>query len=391
MTCLQKRVLAYGRISRKATKVILCEVKSSAAARVSLADLIEPLVGGAAASRRLRANIPASFLLRRITEGSQPNTRCDFVDRLNSVRTALEYLDVPPMNDPHPVPKVTVIIPTFNSAAYIGNAISSVLASKDVPVEVIVIDDGSNDGTWELLERLDVDIRKVRQERGGPYRARNLGAQLARGEWLAFLDADDDWSPDKLARQLALATDDIGLVYTDRLNFGDLSRVSERQSDSVTLWDDDVFEPLLLGNFITLSSVMIRKTWFERLGGFAVEQRGVQDWDLWLRYSAEGGRVALVREPLTRYRIHREQMTNDLDQRAADRESVLRRALALPRGQEVAQMVARRAFANVWEIAAWHAIDRRWKAIAWYVRSASYWPWNLRVYKGIVKSCLGRV
>jgi glycosyltransferase involved in cell wall biosynthesis len=295
------------------------------------------------------------------------------------------------MNDPHAEPKVSVIIPTFNAASYIGHAISAALASKDVPVEVIVIDDGSTDGTWELLEGLDAGVRKVRQDRRGPYAARNLGAQLARGEWLAFLDADDDWRADKLACQLALATDDVGLVYTDRFNFGDLSRTKERQSDSVTLWDGDIFEPLLLGNFVTLSSVLIRKTWFEKLGGFAVDRRGVQDWDLWLRYSAEGGRVALVREPLTGYRIHAEQMSNDLDQRAADRESVLRRALTLPRGRKVAPRVARQAYASLWELAAWHAVDRRWQAIAWYLRSASYWPWNLNVYKGILKRCLGRV
>lgn len=295
------------------------------------------------------------------------------------------------MSDPS-APTVSVIIPALNAEAYIGQAVASALASQGVAVEVIVIDDGSDDGTWQVLEGFDARVRKVRQSRGGPYRARNLGAQLARGEWLAFLDADDDWRPDKLARQLAAADDQTGLVYTDRLNFGDCARVKELQSDSVTLWDGDVFEPLLQGNFITLSSVLMRKSWFDKLGGFSVTQRGVGDWDLWLRYAAAGGRVKLCREPLTRYRIHPGQMSGELDERAADREAVLRRALASPRAQRVSRRVVRQAFASLWEIAAWQAaVNRRWRAIGCYLRSASYWPWNGRVYKGIVKCCLGRI
>lgn len=293
--------------------------------------------------------------------------------------------------DTRAAPAVSVIIPTFNAAAYVGQAISSALASQEVVVEVIVVDDGSDDYTWQVLEGYGAAVRKTRQDRGGPYRARNLGAELARADWLAFLDADDDWRPDKLAKQLALADEQTGLIYTDRLNFGDYTRFKERQSDSVALWEGDVFEPLLLGNFISLSSVLMRKSWFEKLGGFAVERRGVQDWDLWLRYAAEGGRVKLCREPLTRYRIHPGQMSHDLDQRAADREAVLRRALALPRGRQVSPRVVRQAFASLWEVAAWHAaVGRRWQAIGCYLRSASYWPWNFRVYKGILKCCLGR-
>jgi glycosyltransferase involved in cell wall biosynthesis len=295
------------------------------------------------------------------------------------------------MADPLPAPRVTVIIPSFNAQAFIHNSVSSALASQGVAVEVIVIDDGSTDDTWKVLEAFGDRIRKVRQERGGPYRARNLGAQLARGEWLAFLDADDEWLPDKLRRQLEMATDDIGLVYTDRLNFGDIERVKERQSDSVQLFEGDIFEPLLLGNFVTLSSVLVRKDWFDRLGGFEIARRGVQDWDLWLRYSGAGGRVALCREPLTRYRFHGEQMTKSLDQRAADREAVLRRALQQPRAQRLSRQFVRRTMANLWQIGAWdaQAIDgQRGKAILWYLRSARYWPWNVSVYKGIIKCCL---
>jgi glycosyltransferase involved in cell wall biosynthesis len=288
------------------------------------------------------------------------------------------------------IPQVSVIIPAYNSEAYVCQAISSALASRDVGLEVIVIDDGSTDDTWQVLEGFGSAIRKARQSTGGPYKARNLGARLARGQWLAFLDADDDWAPEKLAKQLALADDQVGLIYTDRVNFGDLSRVKERQSDSVALWDGDVFERLLLGNFITLSSVLVRKSTFDRLGGFSEEHQGVQDWDLWLRYAADGGIVRLCREPLTRYRLHDSQMSNNLEARARDRVAVIRHALSSPRSIGVRRSVVRRAFANSWEIAAWQsAVSRRWTAVRWYLYSAHYWPWNMRIYKGIVKCCLG--
>ncbi|MEJ0038441.1 MAG: glycosyltransferase [Gammaproteobacteria bacterium] len=290
-------------------------------------------------------------------------------------------------------PTVSVIIPSYNAAAYVGHAIESAFDSHGVPVEVIVIDDGSTDDTMKVLDGFGSRIRVEKQTRGGPYRARNLGAKLARGEWLAFLDADDDWLPEKLSRQLELAAaQGVDFVYTDRFNFGDYGRTTERQSDSVKLWDGDVFEPLLQGNFITLSSVLMRKTAFERLGGFEIERRGVQDWDMWLRYSGSGGGAGLCREPLTRYRFHAEQMTNDLDQRAADRESVLKRALATPRGQKLPRGTVRRAFAQNWALAAWHAAEHQpRKAISCYLRALSYWPWSVGPYKGIVKACIGRV
>jgi glycosyltransferase involved in cell wall biosynthesis len=285
---------------------------------------------------------------------------------------------------------VSVIIPAYNAGEFVGQAVASALASRGVALEVIVIDDGSSDQTWAVLEGFGDAIRKVRQDRGGPYRARNLGAALARGGWLAFLDADDEWSPEKLARQLELADDRTGLIYTDRLNFGDIRHVKERQSDAVTLWEGDVFEPLLLQNFITLSSVLIRRDWFERLGGFSVEHQGVQDWDLWLRYAAEGGLVRLCREPLTRYRWHPNQMSNALEARAAEREAVIRRIWATARGRRVRKAVFRRALANSCELSAWHALASRGRgALGWYIRAALYWPWNIGLYKGILKCCVG--
>jgi len=289
-------------------------------------------------------------------------------------------------------PLVSVIIPTFNAEAYVADAVSSALAQRNVPIEVIAIDDQSTDGTWQVLERFGDAIRAVRQPKGGPYKARNLGARMARGEWLAFLDADDEWLADKLATQLAAADPKTSLIFTDCQNFGSCSRVKPRQSDSTTFYEGEVFEPLLLGNFISMSSVLIRKSSFERLGGFSEEHTGVQDWDLWLRYAAGGGRVKVIRDALTKYRIHAGQMTQNLDQRADERAAVVERALASARGRTVRRAIARQARANVWEIGAWLAAPTRpMKAIGWWLRAAWHWPWNVNFYKSILKCCLHRV
>jgi glycosyltransferase involved in cell wall biosynthesis len=289
-------------------------------------------------------------------------------------------------------PLVSVVIPTFNAERYVADAVSSALASCRVSIEVIAIDDESTDGTWDVLDRFGDSIRKVRQPKGGPYKARNLGARLARGEWLAFLDADDEWLPEKVATQLAAADRDTALIFTDCRNFGSCDRVKPRQSDSTQFFEGDVFVPLLLGNFISMSSVLMRKDWFDRLGGFSEEHTGVQDWDLWIRYAAAGGRVKVIRDALTRYRIHAGQMTQSLDQRAGERAAVVERALASPRGRTVSRRIASQARANVWEIGAWLAAPTRpMKAIGWWLRAAWHWPWNVNFYKSILKCCLHRV
>lgn len=290
-------------------------------------------------------------------------------------------------------PIVSVIIPSHNSSEYLENAIRSVLDNHGIASEIIVVDDGSSDDTERVLAALPEHVRVIRQERGGAYRARNLGCSMAAGRWLAFLDADDDWRPDKLVNQLAVADrSGAGLVYTNRINFGDGSRYSELQSDAVHLPEGDVFEQLLLGNFITLSSVLMRRDWFERLGGFDISGWGVRDWDLWLRYAEAGGRVALCPEPLTRYRVHRGQMSGDLRARARDRDAVLRRALSLPRGRSVPALVVRRAFANAWEVGAWQAEETDpLLAIWWYLKTASYWPWSMRPFRGIARVVVGRL
>jgi glycosyltransferase involved in cell wall biosynthesis len=285
--------------------------------------------------------------------------------------------------------KVTTLIPVFNGAKYIRESVDSALAQREVEVELIVIDDGSTDETPQILESYGNSLRVLRQPNAGHVIARNNGAKLAGGQWLAFLDADDAWMPDKLARQLAAAGDDAGMVYTNRDNFGDIDRVGEG-IDGRTLPEGDLFERLLFGNFITVSSVLFRRDWFERLGGFEASLRVCEDWDLWMRYCAEGGIIRVCPEPLTRYRWHGDSMSFDHHRMCDGRFQVLRRALAHPRASKVPAGEVKRAIAETWRCSAWHAqATRRWLALRWYVNAAWYAPSRADNYKQILKCCLG--
>jgi len=284
--------------------------------------------------------------------------------------------------------EVSVIIPVYNGAEYVGGAVESALAQRGVSLEVIVVDDGSTDETPQILERFGSAIRVIRGQHAGHVEARNQAARVAVGEWLAFLDADDELLPTKLQRQLAAAVD-AAMVYTDRENVGATAHIARHQSESQVLYEGSVFDHLILGNFITVSSVMLRKDWFLQLGGFDPDPYGCEDWDLWLRYAAAGGTVRAVCSPLTRYRWRRDAMSMKHEQMQRGRELVVRRALASPRGRLLNQSIAAQALAATWETAAaYAALARSPKAIGWYLRSIRCWPLTPRVYRQLAKCCL---
>ncbi|HWB13964.1 MAG TPA: glycosyltransferase [Pirellulales bacterium] len=284
---------------------------------------------------------------------------------------------------------VTTLMPVFNGEAFVEEAVESVLGQRGVDVELIVIDDGSEDSTPEILAKYGDSIRVIRQENSGHVKARNMGATVARGDWLAFLDADDYWLPDKLAKQLALAGEDAGMVYTNRRNFGSIERVGNTATDAYPLWEGNLFQPLLFGNFVTVSSAIIRRDVFLELGGFDESLLVCEDWDLWLRFSEAGGVARVCQEPLTCYRWHASSMTNNQQRMCAGRVKVLERALATARGRSLDQRTVRRARASVWQCSAWYAAPcLPVTALRWYLRAAMYWPWERSVYKQMAKCAL---
>ena len=189
-------------------------------------------------------------------------------------------------------PAVSVVVPAFNAGRFIGRALENVL-NQTVPVlEIIVVDDGSTDDTATVASRYGPLVRVARQPNAGPASARNLGASLARGEWLAMLDADDWWYPRKNELQLRHSADPgIGMSHCR------LDHRPEHPPAELT------FQELWQRNWISNSSVLIRKTVFDQLGGFVEDKRliSVEDYNLWLRVAAAGWRVVATPHVLVHY------------------------------------------------------------------------------------------
>ena len=196
-------------------------------------------------------------------------------------------------------PRFTVVIPAYNSMATIDQTVFSVLAQTASDLELIVVDDGSADGTPERLAELaraDSRLIVIEQANAGTAAARNAGAARARGQYLSFLDHDDLWLPSYL-RAMSAALDAhprAGFAFTDAWILDDrYGRIQRRTSFE---WYDDIpedprAEDLLLRlievNFI-MSSVTLRPQAFHAVGGFDPAIRGADDWDLWLRLAAAG-------------------------------------------------------------------------------------------------------
>ena len=285
---------------------------------------------------------------------------------------------------------MSIVIPAYNAAAFVGEAVDSALAQTHPDTEVIVVDDSSTDETPAILAAYGDRIRVHRQSNAGVGGARNTGAGLATGDWVAFLDADDVWAPRKIEAQLD-AVGDGAWVYTNRFNFGARGPVPELQSDAMSMTDGDVFVPLLLrGNFITLSSVMMRTGLVQELGGFCCQYGGCADWDLWLRAASRRHEVRYVAEPLVGYRFTATSMSANHRAMAPARRAVVARALETERGRSLTWSLRRRIWAetyitNGWDAARW---DARWEALANYARAAAAWPLDPTPYKEAVKVCL---
>ncbi len=197
---------------------------------------------------------------------------------------------------------ISVIIPTFNAEGTVEKALRSVLAQDLAPSEILVVDDASTDGTLACVRAVgDERIRMVKlKDNVGPGAARNVGLELARGEFVAFLDADDSWYPTKLSRQFGLMRNNpaLSLVTCDSV-YRTPDGVFKRRSHEVLppTSGPDAWKTLLAYNFMPTPTVMARRKAMIAVGGFANELEFGEDLDLWIRTSLTG-EVGVVPEVL---------------------------------------------------------------------------------------------
>lgn len=212
-------------------------------------------------------------------------------------------------------PTVTVVIPSYNNARYIGQTLDSIKAQTFTDYEVIVVNDGSADR--EELERVlaahPLLIRYISQENKGVSAARNAAIRIARGEFYAQLDADDQWTPDYLEVQLGIlrANEDVVLVYPNARIIGDDVPI-ELEFMSVSPSEGEVtFESLVRQRCTVLTCVTARMSAIRDAGMFDESLRSCEDFDLWLRIAKGGGKIAYHRRILALYRRHQGSLSSD--------------------------------------------------------------------------------
>lgn len=211
-------------------------------------------------------------------------------------------------------PQISVIIPTFNRAWALARAIDSVLAQTCAPKEVIVVDDGSTDRTPELLAAYGDRIRVLVQPNRGVSSARNLGIRHSRGEFIALLDSDDLWEPEKLACQAAFFTahSEVMICQTQEIWIRNGVRVNPGKKHKKL--SGMIFEPSLHLCLVSPSAVMMKKRLFDIKGMFNERFAVCEDYDFWLRVSTDTS-IHLIDSPLTiKYGGHPDQLSRNHSQ-----------------------------------------------------------------------------
>lgn len=223
---------------------------------------------------------------------------------------------------------VSVVIATYNMGKFLSESINSVLNQTYANIEVIVVDDGSTDGTNEVMKPYlgDSRIKYIIQDNTGQASAKNRGIRESQGEFVAFLDADDMWVPEKLALQIPVfaKSQNVGVVYA-RVSYIDEMGSTIRIADN-ELFRGRVSSDLFIRNFIGFGTSVVKRECLTRLGGFKEHIRMGIDYELWLRLSTQY-EFDYVERPLLRYRLWGGQMSRNCQARYQNGIEIMRNFL----------------------------------------------------------------
>ena len=283
--------------------------------------------------------------------------------------------------------KVSVIIPTYNRAELLPLAVKSVLEQTFQDFEIIIVDDASTDNTEEIVNSLsDKRIKYILHETNkGESWTRNTGLKNGKGEYIAWLDDDDEWLSDKLQRQVAIldhSSKEVGGVYTGQVNIdGTTGRVLSTRLASKR---GNLFTELLSGGcYIAPSSLMLRTSCIEKVGWFDKSIIFGPDTDMWVRIAKEF-QFECIEEPLTKYRIHEKRLSTNFDRLIEGRGKFL---------EKYDQWYKKhpKSFSKAClETGILHCLNGNpaegRKAL---LRAVSLYPWRIKPYLILVLSCLG--
>ena len=209
--------------------------------------------------------------------------------------------------------KISVVIPTFNRISLVARAIDSVLKQSLNPYEIIVVDDGSDDGTSEMIQNKYKSIKLIQQQNNGVSAARNNGIKHAKGDWIALLDSDDEWTEKKLENQVdrLIKTPEYDFCHTNEIWIRNGVRVNQRKKHEK--YGGYIFDKCLDICRISPSSVLFRKNILDHVGWFDNQLPVCEDYDLWLRITAEY-RILFIDEPLIiKYGGHDDQLSHGVE------------------------------------------------------------------------------
>ena len=209
--------------------------------------------------------------------------------------------------------KISVVIPTFNRISLVARAIDSVLKQSLKPYEIIVVDDGSDDGTSEMIQNKYKSIKLIQQQNNGVSAARNNGIKHAKGDWIGLLDSDDEWTEKKLENQAdkLIKTPEYDFCHTNEIWIRNGVRVNQRKKHEK--YGGYIFDKCLDICRISPSSTLFKKKIIEHVGWFDTQLPVCEDYDLWLRITADY-KILFVDEPLIiKYGGHTDQLSQSVE------------------------------------------------------------------------------
>lgn len=237
--------------------------------------------------------------------------------------------------------RISVLMPCYNAAAYLREAIDSVLNQTYPEVELIVVDDGSTDDSKMILAGLSDRLVLLEQDNQGPYPARNLGLQHATGEFVAFLDADDWWDESFLEKMhAALIQSDAALSYCGWQNVGLPGPRGEPHVPPDYELEDKAIRFLRAAAPWPIHAALVKRTVMDEVGGFDVNWPTCMDYDLWLRI-AVGRRIQLVPETLAYYRHHKQGQITSTQWRQAQNSWLVKKKFVERHPEQVSHIPAK--------------------------------------------------